>query len=57
MELEDYSCVLCTASVEESLVHLFLHCSFAVRCWEWSHIQTFDQLDAYQNLEMIKEQL
>lgn len=33
MALQDYSCVLCNANIEESLTHLFLECPFAIQCW------------------------
>jgi len=33
MTLQDYNCILCNGSAEESLVHLFLDCPFAVQCW------------------------
>ncbi|PUZ51760.1 hypothetical protein GQ55_6G215300 [Panicum hallii var. hallii] len=33
MALPSYDCVLCTASVEETLEHLFLPCPFATACW------------------------
>jgi hypothetical protein len=34
MDLQDFSCVLCSALVEESLVHLFLECPFDIQCWD-----------------------
>lgn len=33
MNLESYNCVLCTDSMEETLEHLFLRCTFARQCW------------------------
>lgn len=33
MVIENYNCVLCNYSVEETLEHLFLHCDFAKQCW------------------------
>jgi hypothetical protein len=33
MALDSYNCVLCTENVEETIEHLFLHCSFATQCW------------------------
>jgi hypothetical protein len=32
--LQSYSCVLCGVNVEETLEHIFLHCSFARNCWQ-----------------------
>ena len=33
ISLEDYNCVLCNNSTEESLHHLFLECPFAMALW------------------------
>lgn len=57
MELEDYNCPLCIGLIEESLVHLFFSCPFASLCWNWIQVHTSEQLDTFQNLELIKEQL
>jgi len=32
MNLDSYNCVLCLQGAEESLQHLFFHCSFAQCC-------------------------
>lgn len=37
--LDDYSCPLCTASVEETSQHLFFTCSFSQWCWQLLNIQ------------------
>jgi hypothetical protein len=57
MILQDYSCVLCTSSVEESLLHLFLHCPFAVDCWGWLNVQVDTNLDPFQVLQSFRNQL
>ena len=57
MELQDYNCVLCNDLVEESLSHLFIHCPFAVSCWNRLQVQVNHQLDSFQNLEMFRRQL
>lgn len=36
--LEDYSCVLCNGSCEETLEHLFFTCPFSQNCWHSLHI-------------------
>lgn len=33
MELDDYNCVLCNASHEETSFHLFFECAFSQACW------------------------
>ena len=33
MVLEDYNCVLCSRSCEETLLHLFFKCPFSQDCW------------------------
>lgn len=30
---DDYGCILCATSPEETLVHLFFHCPFSKDCW------------------------
>ncbi|TVU36350.1 hypothetical protein EJB05_18282, partial [Eragrostis curvula] len=38
MSLPDYTCVLCTGQVEETLIHLFFECPFSVWCWRFVNI-------------------
>lgn len=33
MDLDNYNCELCHFNTEETLLHLFFHCPFAMRCW------------------------
>jgi hypothetical protein len=33
MFLEDHTCVLCNADVEETCFHLFFQCPFSIACW------------------------
>jgi hypothetical protein len=57
MALQDYNCVLCNASVEESLTHLFLECPFAIQCWSVISVQVDQNIDPFQNLQSFKDQL
>jgi hypothetical protein len=57
MTLQDYNCILCSSSTEESLTHLFLHCPFAVQCWAWLNVQVDQSLDPFQTLQSFKDQL
>ena len=57
MILQDYNCVLCNATVEESLNHLFLDCPFAAQCWAMINVQVSQQLNPFQNLQSFKVQL
>lgn len=57
MLLQDYSCVLCISSDDESQDHLFLACPFALQCWAWINLQIDANLDAFQNLQNLKDQL
>jgi hypothetical protein len=57
MLLQDYSCILCNANVEESLFHLFLDCPFAVQCWAYIDIQVDADLNPFQNLQNFRDQL
>jgi len=38
MHLPSYNCVLCDLDTEETLQHLFLHCPFAKRRWEFVNL-------------------
>jgi hypothetical protein len=47
-------CILCNGATEESLVHLFLECPFAVQCWAWLSAQIDSSLDPFQNLQGLR---
>lgn len=55
--MQDYNCILCNSASEESLVHLFILCPFAVQCWAWLQIQVDHNNDPFLNLQNFKEQL
>ena len=57
MVLQDYSYVLCNADVDESLVHLFLQCLFAMNCWAIINIQVYQNLGPFENLQSFRNQL
>jgi hypothetical protein len=57
IELQDYSCVLCSSLTEEYLLHLMVQCPFASTCWNWIGLQVSDQQDLFQNLESLRRQL
>lgn len=57
MELQSYNCVLCNASIEESLCHLFIHCPLANSCWNWLQVHTDQNLSFLQNLDGFRRQL
>jgi len=55
--LQDYSCVLCNNSVDESIIHLLLECPFAIQCWNLVNIQIDQDLNPFQLLHSFREQL
>jgi len=57
MVLQEYSCVLCNTSVDESLLHLFLHCPFSISCWAIINIQVDPNLGPFENLMSFRDQL
>jgi hypothetical protein len=57
MHLTDYNCVLCNTSSEESLSHLLLECPFAQQCWGLIDVQIDLNLDPFETLQSIKDQL
>lgn len=56
MILDDYTCVLCANSVEESRDNLFLDCPFAFQCWNLLNLQVIPG-DAQQTLMALRNQL
>lgn len=48
MHLEDYKCVLCQLSVEETLMHLFFQCPFSKDCWRTLNFQFAGRLSILQ---------
>jgi len=57
MTLQDYSCVLCTHGIEESLFHLMFDCSFAMACWNTLNLLVPSFSTPLQILESFKAQL
>jgi hypothetical protein len=57
MTLPCYDCVLCTANIEETLEHLFLHCPFATACWGLLGLHVPPQEDIFEAIDSFKIQL
>ena len=57
MVLDDYNCVLCHPSVEETLLHLFLACPFSQPCWATLGLVIQQPSDPYGTLMSFKNQL
>jgi hypothetical protein len=54
-DLDDFTCVLCSANQDKTLSHLFFDCSFSKWCWwflkiSWSHLDSYlDIVDGRRN--------
>jgi hypothetical protein len=48
MHLDDYQCVLCQNSTEETVMHLLFYCPFAKDCWSWMDFHFADHLSIQQ---------
>jgi hypothetical protein len=57
MSLQSYNCVLCDESVEETVQHLFLHCSFAKQCWNLLGLSVPSAMQPFQILDLFRRQL
>jgi hypothetical protein len=57
MQLPDYTCVLCTYGLIESLFHMLLECPFAIQCWGLINITVQQNMDPSQTLQSFKDQL
>lgn len=52
-----YNCVLCLATIEETMEHLFLQCPFAQQCWDILNLQIANPQDPISTPESFKIQL
>ena len=57
MEIESVACELCILQVEQIATHLFLHCNFARRCWNFIGVNFDLSASPLQSLEQIRSQL
>jgi len=57
MELESYSCEICSLLIEETVEHLFWNCPFAQQCWGILNLETVPNEDSFENIRAIIDQL
>lgn len=57
MFLEDYQCVLCQHSTEETVMHLLFYCPFAKDCWGLVNFYFADHLSIPQIFQAWKSML
>ena len=57
IELECYSCVHCLLDTDETLLHLFFHCPFALACWNTLGMANLVQPDVFQTLTAFRDHL
>jgi hypothetical protein len=49
-------CVLCSASTEETIEHLFFECAFAKRCWDKLRIVWISEDDIHRRILITRQQ-
>jgi hypothetical protein len=57
MHLEDYQCVLCQQSVDETTMHLLFQCPFAKSCWNLVSFHFADHLTAMEIFQAWKSMM
>jgi hypothetical protein len=57
MALDDYNCAICSLGTDETLLHLFLDCPFAVSCWATLGLVIQDSTNPFQTITSFKNQL
>ena len=57
MHLDDYQCVLCQQSTEETVMHLLFCCPFAKNCWNLVNFHFGDHLSIQQIFQAWKSML
>lgn len=50
MYLDEYTCVLCQLSAEETLEHLFFECPFSYQCWQQIGIQWITSVNIVERI-------
>ena len=57
MFLQDYNCVHCVSSTEETLLHLLVDCPFALACWNTLNLFISAHTDFLQVIVSLKDQI
>ena len=57
MALDDYNCAICNLVTDETLLHLFLDCPFAVSCWATLGLVNQNSNDPFQTITSLRTQL
>jgi hypothetical protein len=57
MELDSYICENCIMQKEEIVIHLFLRCNFARRCWQTIGVTTPRSSDIHNMIRLILQRL
>jgi hypothetical protein len=55
MALDSYDCPLCNLNSDETFMHLFFHCPFAMSCWNVLGLAPFIQPELLQTLSVFKD--
>jgi hypothetical protein len=57
MALDDYNCAICIIRTEETLLHLFLDCPFAISCWATLGLVILNSNDPFQTIASFRDKL
>lgn len=57
MALDVYNCAICSIGTEETLIHLFLDCPFAISCWSTLGLFILNPNDPFQTIASFRDQL
>jgi len=57
MNIASFNCEFCLQATEETVDHLFWHCTFAQLCWGFIGIHTVQGEGTVRNIQAIKDQM
>lgn len=57
MFLDDYNCPVCSLGTEETLLHLFLECPFAMDCWATLGLNVIISVNPLDTITLFRQQL